>query len=301
MKVYVIIPAYNEEGRVGKVVKAALNQKVVSKVIVVDDHSTDGTVEEAERAGAVVLKHSRNKGVGAAIKTGYRKFLEENGYVAVVVAADGQHDPSEIPRFIKLIEEGKADYVVGDRSHEADKMPFTRRLGNKFLSWLTRRVTGLNVRDSQMGFTAITRDALKKINLEYLTDKWGYPNDMLIECAVKDIHVEFIPSRCIYGGRKSYIKLPQYILRVGTILFRGWMRKIYYYHGLYLFSFSGLVSLLIGLVYGIYLTIRIIQAGHVTNIGSLILVAVLLLGGIQMILFGFLMDMIKRVETQVKA
>jgi len=300
MKVYVIIPAYNEEDRIGKVVKAALNQNIVSKVIVVDDHSTDRTAEEAERAGALVLRHPRNKGVGAAVKTGYRKFLEEDGDVAVVIAADGQHDPSEIPGFIELIKEGKAEYVVGDRSHEADKMSFTRRLGNRFLSWLTRRVTGLNVRDSQMGFTAITRDALKKINLEYLTDKWGYPNDMLIECALRDIQVEFVPSKCIYGGRKSYIKLPQYILRVGTILFRGWMRRIYYRHGLYLFSFSGMVSLLVGIIYGIHVAIRIIKAGHVTNIEPLIFVIVLLLGGIQMILFGFLMDMIKKVETQVK-
>jgi glycosyltransferase involved in cell wall biosynthesis len=300
MKVFVVIPAYNEEGRVGRVVEDALRQDLVSKVVVVDDCSSDNTAKEAEEAGAFVVRHFKNMGVGGAIKMGYRLFLKEGGDVAVVVAGDGQHDSSEIPRFVEAIASGEAEYVVGDRTLQNDSMPYGRRLGNKLLSWLTRRVTGLDVRDSQFGFCAISADSLKRINLEYITNSWGYPNDMLAECAVKNVQVKFIPSRCIYGGRKSYIRLLPYILRVGTILCRGWLRKLYYYHGIYLFSLSGLISLFIGIVYGAYLAIRILQLGQVTNIGSLILVAVLLIGGIQMVLFGFLMDMIKRVESTAR-
>lgn len=298
-KIYVIIPAYNEEGRVGEVVGKALDQPDVCKVIVIDDSSSDGTALEAEGAGAVVIRHPTNMGVGAAIKSGYRRSIEEKGDIAVVMAADGQHDPSDIPSLVKPILEGEAEYVVGERfSGDITSMPKLRRFGNKLLTKLTSAAAGIEVKDSQYGYAAISRKALERINVEYLTDRWGYPNDMFIECAIKGVRVKFVPSKTIYGIRRSYIRPPQYMVRVGTIIFRGFLRRIYFKYGVFFFSLTGILSILVGLIYGAYVSLKILEAGIARNIGSLILVAVLILGGIQMVLFGFLVDMVKMLEAR---
>lgn len=184
LNVYAIIPAYNEEGRVGDVIKSISEQKIVSKIVVVDDCSTDDTKKEAANAGAVVISHHKNKGVGAAIKKGYKFFLKEKGDIAVIVAGDGQHDLSEIPMLLAPILEDEVDYVVGERlSGDISSMPLIRRFGNSLLSKITSFAAGVHVKDAQYGFTAITRSALERVNLEYLTDRWGYPNDMIFECA----------------------------------------------------------------------------------------------------------------------
>ena len=222
-----IIPAYNEEGRVGIVVRKTLATGTDYAAVVIDDASSDRTAKEATDAGARVIRHRVRTGVGGAIKTGYKLFKQEKGDVAVVVNADGQHDPFEIPAFLRALLDDDCDYVVGNRfSRRELNMPKFRRFGNMVLTFLTRLVVGFDVKDSQMGFTAITREGLSKINLLYLTDGWGFPNDMLIECSIKRIKVKFILASWSYGGRRSYIKLPPYIIRLGLVLARGWIRKI---------------------------------------------------------------------------
>ncbi len=301
LKIAVAIPAYNEEGRIGKVVKK-IPKDIVQDIIVIDDHSTDNTAGEALAAGATsVIRHVKNRGVGASIKTGYKEALRNNDDIAIVVAGDGQHDPTEISTVIEPIVRGDADYVVGERlsGRPVEKgMPHFRYIGNRFLSFLTSAITDYDVKDSQCGYTAISRDALKRINLEFLSDRWGIPNDILIECSVKGVQVKFVPVKTIYGTRKSYINLPKYILRVLTILFRGTQRKLYFHRGIYLFSFTGLVFFLTGLIYGLYVLFETLRTGRLFGIGSVVLVATLIISSLQLVLFGFLSDMIKMMEAR---
>ena len=299
-KIFVVIPAFNEEGRVGKVIRE-IPRSLVEEVIVVNDNSSDGTAAEATTAGAKVISHNRNLGVGAAIKTGYYEALRRKANITLIIAGDGQHDPSEIPKLVEPILNNDADYIVGDRlSHPSSEMPTLRYLGNRLLTFLTRLFTKLDVKDSQCGYTAITSESLKKINLEFVSDKWGVPNDLLFECANKGLRVKYVPIKTIYGGRKSYISLPRYIFRVSTILFRGYIRHLYFYHSLYVFSLSGAVLLLIGFVYGLYTVYETLKLGYrPPGIGSVILDATLILAGVQLLVFGFLMDAIKMIERRV--
>ena len=223
-----VIPAFNEGGRVGRVVEA-VPREIVDDIIVVDDHSTDTTAEESISNGATHVVSCGSRGVGAAIKTGYREGLKRGADILVVVAGDGQHDPREIQRILEPALNGNADYVVGNRLnsslHETDMTTF-RYLGNRLLSLLTQALTGLEVKDSQCGFTAITRQALEKLDLEHVTNKWGVPNDFLFECAAQRLRVKYVNVKAHRGERRSYIRIHSFIPRLVFVLIRGRMRLV---------------------------------------------------------------------------
>jgi glycosyltransferase involved in cell wall biosynthesis len=224
----VVIPAFNEEGRVGRVVEA-IPREIVDDIIVVDDHSTDATSEESIRNGATHVVSCASRGVGAAIKTGYREALKRGASILVVVAGDGQHDPREIPRILEPALNGNADYVVGDRLnsslHETD-MTIFRYVGNRMLSLLTQTLTELEAKDSQCGFTAITREALEKLDLQWVTNTWGVPNDFLFECAAQRLRVKYVNIKAHRGERRSYIRIHSFIPRMVFVLLRGRMRLV---------------------------------------------------------------------------
>jgi glycosyltransferase involved in cell wall biosynthesis len=227
-RIAVVIPAFNEGGRVGHVVEA-IPREIVDDIIVVDDHSTDATAEESIKNGATHVASSASRGVGAAIKTGYWEALKRGADVLVVVAGDGQHDPREIPRILEPVLSGNADYAVGDRlnasMHETDMTTF-RYVGNRMLSLLTRMLTGLEVKDSQCGFTAITREALEKLDLQWITNTWGVPNDFLFECASQRLRVKYVKVKAYRGERRSYIRIHSYIPRMVFVLLRGRVRLV---------------------------------------------------------------------------
>lgn len=301
MRVFVIIPAFNEAGRVGKVVQT-IPKRIVNATIVVDDGSNDETRSEATAAGALVVSHGRKLGVGAAIKRGYREALMRAADIIIVVAGDGQHDPSEIPKLIAPIVKDEADYVVGDRlsgSSGSAGMPRLRNFGNRLLTSLTRRLTGLPVRDAQCGYAAVSARALQQLNLEFLSDKWGIPNDMLFECSSKGLRVIYVPVKAIYGGRRSYIRLPAYIFRVSTILFRGYVRHQYLYRGLYVFSLTGGLCLTWGVVLGLWILATTLHTRNLPGVGTVILDAVLLLTGMLLLVFGFLSDLMRMMERRI--
>src|SRR5262249_26960691 len=153
-------------------------------VIVVDDASQDDTGDRARAAGdCELIRHAVNRGVGGAIATGYRRVLELACDVAVVMAGDGQMDPGDLPGLPDPIANGSADYVKGNRFlHPAvwTEMPPARIVGNVLLSAATRVTSGYHhVFDSQCGYTAIHRDALARIDLDTMWERYGYPNDLL--------------------------------------------------------------------------------------------------------------------------
>jgi glycosyltransferase involved in cell wall biosynthesis len=300
-KVAVVIPAFNEEETIAAVVES-LPKDIVSHAIVVDDASRDATAGIAKQCGALVLKHGRNLGVGAAIKSGYSKAMDLGADVVLVVAGDGQHDPNDIPKLIEPILADEADYVVGDRlsgDPVAHGMPRHRYYANRLLSYLTAKITGLDVKDSQCGFTAITRIALTRINMGFLSDRWGIPNDLLLECAMRGLRVKYVQIRPVYGGRKSYIRLTGFAFRLLAILVRGLLRYVYYYRGTVFFSIAGGTLIVIGLVYGTTIVVETLATGALPGAGSVVLDATIILTGVQLFIFGLLAEMMKMVEHRI--
>ena len=162
------IPCYNEALAIGSVVLKLKARKYVDEVLVVDDGSTDDTVEVATAAGAAVVSHEVNKGYGAAIRTCFNYAKENNFDVMVILDGDGQHDPSYIPDFIKAMKTGKADIVIGSRFLTKNKLspiPKYRIVGMKVLNLFTRLVGKVKTTDSQSGYRAYSRRAIEKIKI----------------------------------------------------------------------------------------------------------------------------------------
>jgi glycosyltransferase involved in cell wall biosynthesis len=226
MMIAAVIPAFNEGGHVGRVVES-IPRDIVQDIIVVDDHSTDGTARESIQNGASHIATCNSHGVGAAIKAGYAEALRRGADVILVLAADGQHDAREIPVILAPLISGSADYVVGDRLSNCS--PFNgmrplRFIGNHLLTTLTRLITRIDVKDSQCGFTAVTRRAAETFDYQWLSDSWGVPNDFLVECARLGMRVKFIPVSALMGWRRSYIHIHSYIPRMAFVLLRGALR-----------------------------------------------------------------------------
>jgi len=204
-KVFALLPAYNEAPRIGKVLKEL--PKYVDEIIVVDDGSSDNTAEVARKYDCIVLKHKKNKGLGAAYKTGFRKFLQMNGDFLVTVHGDGQHRPEEIPLLVEpMIKNPSIGYVLGSRfmgRHE--EMPLPRQIGNMLIKWLWIIATGYRLSDVLTGYHAISSEALKKIDINKLSNRFMIETDMLAEISRKKIKIAEVPVNCIFGTRRSYV------------------------------------------------------------------------------------------------
>jgi glycosyltransferase involved in cell wall biosynthesis len=156
-----VMPAYNEEKTVFNAVKET--KRYVNKVVVIDDASRDNTATLAKKAGATVIRHEQNMGLGSALRTGFRKALDMNADIVLTIDADGQHNPRDIEKFVKAVESGY-DFVLGKRNLR--RYPFMKKVGNLFLNNATNFIAGTNLRDTESGFRAIRGSALKKFYLK---------------------------------------------------------------------------------------------------------------------------------------
>ena len=235
LRIAVVIPAYNEERAIAAAVAAV--PAFVDRVIVVDDASLDATAATARAAGVArgdaleVITHDVNRGVGAAIVTGYRRALALGCDVAAVMAGDGQMDPEDLPGVIDPIASGDADYVKGNRFLHPEvwtAMPPARIVGNVVLSAATKLTSGYrHVWDSQCGYTAIHRDALAAIDLDGVFPRYGYPNDLLSRLHVAGMRVVDVPVRPVYGPAwKSGINLGTALHPIPWVLLRSWSTRL---------------------------------------------------------------------------
>jgi glycosyltransferase involved in cell wall biosynthesis len=228
----VVVPAHNEE----RLLPRALAQvpAYVDLVIVVDDGSTDGTARAAgsARRPVVLLRHPCNRGVGAAIVTGYREALRRGADVVAVMAGDAQMDPRDLPRLLRPIALGGADYVKGDRfswPRSFRKIPWWRFLGGLALSYLTRLTSGYwFLRDAQCGYTAISREALEVLPLSRLYPRYGYPNDLLGWLNACGLRVRQEPVRPVYGDETSGIHPLGIIPRLAWVLVRSAAMRVWH-------------------------------------------------------------------------
>jgi glycosyltransferase involved in cell wall biosynthesis len=308
-RVAVVVPAYDEERLVAETLRGI--PSFVDRVYVVDDASRDGTAEAAEAVGddrVVVLRHERNRGVGAAIVTGYRAALADGIDVTCVMAADNQMDPAELEGLVTPVARGEVEYAKANRlvSGEAwEVIPHTRYLGNAVLSLLTKIASGYwHVADSQAGYTAISLEALRRLDLDRLYTRYGFPNDVLVHLNVQNARVRDVPSRPIYGvGERSGIRLRSVVPRISWLLLKGfWWRMgqkyvIRDFHPLVFFYVFGGAMLLAGVVLGaIEVVLRLF--GNAIPPATIVLVAVLVIAGLQMTLFAMWFDMEQNKELR---
>lgn len=229
--VAVVIPAHNE----ALLLPVTLDglPDFVDDIIVVDDASTDGTAQLARdhsRDGICVLSHDTNQGVGGAIVTGYRHALLLKADLVVVVGADAQMNPGEMGRLLEPLVDGLADYAKGDRlGHpQVDRlMPRVRLFGNRVLTMMTRWSSGYrHIRDSQCGYTAVTRGTLATLPLGDLYPRYGFPNDVLAKLAEGDQRVIDCPVTPIYGLETSGIRIGKVVLPILWLLLRSGLRRV---------------------------------------------------------------------------
>lgn len=228
-RVAVVVPAFNEERLIGRTLGRV--PSYVDQVIVVDDGSLDDTAAHARGTGdprVTVISHDVNRGVGAAIASGYREAFLGGADVAVVMAGDAQMDAADLPALLTPVVRGDADYAKGDRlsyPHAFTQMPLARFFGNHVLSALTRVATGLPVRDSQCGYTALSRHAEQHIATDAVWPRYGYPNDMLGRAAAAGVRVRDVTVRPVYGDESSGIGLRHAIFVVPFVLARVVARR----------------------------------------------------------------------------
>ena len=196
MNIGVLIPAYNEEGRIGRLVDHVVTLKEIKEVIVVDDGSTDSTSDEAKRAGAKVLRHKKNFGKGAALRTGFSYIKGEDLNAVITMDGDGQHNWREIPLFIEAFIKTKSDIIIGSRMQKEGKMPLIRYLTNRFTSFVTSQLISSHITDSQSGFRLISTDVLKKVTLS--SSRFEIESELLIKAARKSFNISEIPISTIY-------------------------------------------------------------------------------------------------------
>jgi glycosyltransferase involved in cell wall biosynthesis len=300
----VVVPAYNEEKLIAKTLMSI--PPLVDKIIVVDDYSTDHTVEilkeRAEEDKRILLiEHISNQGVGAAIVTGYKKAIELNIDVTAVMAGDGQMDPNDLTNILEPVASGDVDYTKGNRLFQGDAwsmIPHYRYFGNSFLSLLTKIASGYwHIADSQTGYTAISLRALKKMNLDTIYKRYGMPNDMLIKLNQYDFKVRDVHVRPVYNvGEKSDIKLVTVIPKISWLLFKGFWQRLFFkyvikdFHPLVFFYILSFILLIASFPLAIRLFYVWAVTGDIPDINAMALVFTVI-SGLQTLFFGMWFDM----------
>ncbi len=232
MRISVVIPAYNEARLITQTLASI--PAYVAHIVVVDDASADDTAARAQSfpdPRIEVLRHPENRGVGAAIVTGYVAAFERGADVCAVMAGDGQMDPADLQHLLSPVLTGQAVYAKGDRlsfPNARCAMPLTRWLGNLVLARLTALAAGVPVRDSQCGYTVLSRDAARQLPLHKLWSRYGYPNDLLGMLSERNLPVSEVVVRPVYGEEESGIRLWHALFVIPFVLLRVLSRRLFH-------------------------------------------------------------------------
>lgn len=217
MKVGVLIPAFNEEEGLPPLLRS-LTSIPKEDILVVDDGSEDKTSEVARAEGVSVVKHAANLGKGAAQQSGFVHFLQRGYESIITMDGDGQHDPLEIPLFLKKAREG-ADVVVGTRRLNLAEMPLVRYLTNRATSFVVSVLARTRIKDSQSGFRLIRAEVLREVSLT--TVKYDAESEILIKAGRRGFRIESLPIKTIYRGERSSINPVLDTLRFIRLAVRG--------------------------------------------------------------------------------
>jgi glycosyltransferase involved in cell wall biosynthesis len=297
----VVVPAYKVAPHILLVLKTI--PSFVDRILVVDDCSSDGTdnlLLQVQDKRVTVIRHSFNQGVGGAMVTGFRQVLTESIDFIVKVDGDGQMDPDYIPTLLDpLVDEGFG-CAKGNRFLHSDRlraMPAYRLIGNYALTFLTKWASGYwHIFDPQNGFIVIRAEIVKQLELDHLTKRYFFENDMLVHLNILNVRVKDVPIPARYGQEKSSMRLWEVLLTFPWYLFRRFWYRVYQKHILRdfspvaLFWVFGMSLFFWGLCFGTYTWARSIIFHEVATTGTVMLSVLPFLLGFELILQGMILE-----------
>jgi len=278
------IPAYNEAGYVGSIVLQA--RQYVDEVIVVDDGSTDNTANIAELAGATVIRHNQNRGYGATVRSILAEAKKKKPDVLVLLDADSQHNPNEIPALIKPVSEG-FDLVIGSREAQKAKTPIYRRIGQKVILRSTRLASKANISDSECGFRAFSKRAISELELK--ASGMAVSSETIVRAAEKNLRITEVPISNIYTTDGSTLNP----IRHGIDVLSRIIAMISQRRPMFFFGLAGGILLVVGLIIGI----RVLNIATTTGnlaIGSTVLTTLFIIAGMLSIFTGIILNALSR-------
>lgn len=302
-KVAVIIPAHNEEALIGRTLDSVPD--FVDQIIVVDDGSNDKTPDilekykERDSERIDIIHHSKNMGVGASILDGYRRAYRNGADLFVVIAGDAQMDTRYMPALLDPLVDNKADYTKGNRlmSNELEQMPLIRRFGNALLTVLTKFASGYwSIIDPQNGYTGANRRTIEVLLKTGFYHSYGYCNDILIKLNAYNMRVYDVVMPPVYRDEVSEIQLRTYTKKLSLLLMKGFVWRLWNKYGrinlnpILFFYMVGFVLSITGLLMGTAASYwKWYQQMDITAGTSNLIMLVMVLG-IQMLMFAFLFD-----------
>ncbi len=299
-RLLVVIPCLNEAATVASVISdipRAIDGIDHVTVAIVDDGSTDDTARVARDAGAVVLSHGENRGVGAAFQTALAFAIEQRFDVMCNIDADRQFDPNDIPRLVGAIVNGEADFVSASRFVDKSftpAMPPIKHWGNLKMSSLVSGLAGRTFHDVSCGFRAYSREALLNLNLH---GRFTYTQETFLDLAFKGLRIKEIPVTVTYfADRKSRVagNLFKYAQRTSSIIFRLYRD----YHPLRFFWWIAAALIFLGVCFGSVLLVHYIMTGKFTGqIWSGFVGGFFVILGVTFGIVGVVADMLDRVRV----
>jgi glycosyltransferase involved in cell wall biosynthesis len=271
------IPAYNEEKTIARVVLEA--QKHADIVLVCDDGSSDLTGKIAERMGATVIRHEQNRGYGAAMQSLFKRARELNGDVLVTLDSDGQHDPTEIPRLLKPIEDGVAEVVLGSRFMDnkgTTEMPLYRKVGIKIITKLTNGNSKNVVSDAQSGFRAYGKRALERLSVS--ENGMSASVEILRAASKSGLKICEVPISCKYGGSVGVETSTQNPVTHGVGLIMSIVKLVVEDKPLMFLGLPGITSLIMGVLFGVWMMDLYVTSGLIVTNVALASIGFLLIG-----------------------
>jgi len=296
MKIVVMIPAYNEEQTIGDVIRGIPRDCAERvEVLVIDDGSTDNTVEVSYRAGAdKVISHNGNKGLGIAFSTGLTNALKMGADIIVNIDADGQFNPGDIPRLTKPIIEGEADMVTCSRFLDKGmipKMPWIKKFGNNIVTKIVNFLIKQNYTDTQCGFRAYSKDAALKLTI---FSGYTYTQEVFLDLINKNCIIKEIPCK-VKGERNGKSRVVNNFFSYGVKVLIILIRTFRDNKPLEFFGSIGLITFSIGFVSGLFLIIRWFLYHVVSPYRSLVSLSALLLTlGFLLLFLALIADMSDR-------
>jgi len=299
----VVIPTYKVKQHILNVISGIGDE--IQKIYVVDDKCPENTgeyvLQHCSDKRVVVIFNEVNKGVGGAVKAGYARALTDGCSIIIKLDGDGQMDPRLIPGFIKVIENGEADYVKGNRFFNLaslKSMPGIRVFGNSILSVINKFVNGYwNIMDPTNGYTAIHRTALSMLDLDKIADNYFFESDMLFRLGTIRAVVYDLPMNAKYENESSGLKISRILFQFPPKYINRFFKRIFYNYFLRDFNvgtielITGIILFIFGLTEGVYHWYKSIMYNTVASSGTVMLAALPTILGFQLLISGLQYDM----------
>jgi glycosyltransferase involved in cell wall biosynthesis len=291
----VIIPCYNEAATIGSVVLKVKN--FIDNVLVIDDGSTDDTVKIAKAAGANVISHKKNYGKSTAIKNGFKYAINKNFDYIITIDGDGQHNPDEIPAVLNNLKDNGNDIIVGNRSTNNKEMPTWRKIGKNILDYTTSFGNGGHITDSQNGFRAFNKKAMKALTPTLNGKAFCVESEQLIKAHELGLEVAHANVSCKYKDLKKTSKKNPASHGFSVLSYIIWL--VAERRPLLFIGVPGFIMVIIGLLLGIQ-TLQHYNQTHIFLISYAILVSIFLIIGVLAMFMGLMLNVLPRVIKQNK-